>query len=100
MYITSITLHYAIMCYAVSPSLHANTSLSNTTSPVSSVTSSPSSSLDVSKSQRSTPVVQENKSIQKRKTVDSKKIVCDAIERIFCVDIQVSACMYRSIQTT
>ena len=79
----------------VSPSLHTNTSLSNTTSPVSSVASSPSSSLDV-KIHKSTPVVQDakdnksNKSVQKQKAVDSKKIICDAIERMFCVNLQVS----------
>ena len=72
----------------VSPSLHASTSLSST-SPVSSVTSSPSSSLEV-KIQKSTPVVQDNKDNKKQKSVDSKKVICDAIERIFCVDIQVS----------
>lgn len=70
----------------VSPSLHASTTLSST-SPVSSVTSSPSSSLEV-KIQKSTPVVQDNKDNKKQKSVDSKKVICDAIERIFCVDIQ------------
>ena len=75
----------------VSPSLHANTSLSITTSPGSSATSSPSSSLDM-KLPKSSPAVQDNKAVQKQKSVDSKKIICDAIERIFCVDIQVSFC--------
>ena len=87
---------YLCMCICVvSPSLHGNTSLSNTTSPVSSVASSPSSSLDV-KSQKSTPVAQDNKdsksnkNVQKQKSIDSKKIICDAIEKIFCVNLQVS----------
>ena len=61
--------------------------------------SSPSSSLDV-KLQKSTPVVQDNKdsksnkNVQKQKSIDSKKIICDAIEKIFCVNLQVSLLYY------
>ena len=72
----------------VSPSLHPNISLSNT-SPVSSAASSPSSSLDA-KSLKPSPFIQDNKTAQKQKSVDSKKIICTAIERIFSVDVQVS----------
>jgi len=78
------------LSHVVSPSLHTNISLSNTTSPVSSATSSPSSSLDM-KIQKPASVVQDSKVIQKQqKSVDSKKLICGAIERIFCADIQVS----------
>ena len=82
---------YARIIYicVVSPSLHPNISLSNTTSPLSSAASSPSLSLDV----KSLKPSQDNKAAQKQKSVDSKKIICAAIERILCVDMQVSFCI-------